>query len=152
MMQPKQEDRSQESEVSMRSARAEIMNSGPRRGMLLSAALSLALSVSLAVAQTGDLTPVIARPVSRSVDLPAEILPYLSVSLHAKVPGYVESVFVDRGSAVKEGELLVRLTAPEMDAQIAEAESRYQAAEADRLQAEAQLAAPKHLRANSGGG
>jgi len=84
---------------------------------------------------------VISKPVSRTVDLPAEIRPYLSVSLHAKAPGYVERVLVDRGSVVKEGDLLVTLTAPEMDAQIAEAEAKFQAAEADRLQAEAQLAA-----------
>ena len=107
----------------------------------LTAALCAVLAVFPALAQTGELVPVIARPVSRTVDLPAEIWPYLSVSLHAKVPGYVESVLVDRGSAVKEGELLVSLTAPEMEAQIAEAESKFQAAEADRLQAEAQLAA-----------
>ncbi|HLG98024.1 MAG TPA: efflux RND transporter periplasmic adaptor subunit [Bryobacteraceae bacterium] len=92
-------------------------------------------------AQTSQLTPVVSKAVSRSVELPAEIWPYLSVSLHAKVPGYVERVLVDRGSAVKEGELLVTLTAPEMDAQIAEAEAKVQAAEADRAQAEAQLTA-----------
>jgi membrane fusion protein, multidrug efflux system len=42
---------------------------------------------------------------------------------------------------VKEGQLLVELTAPEMKAQIAEAESKVQVAESERLQAEAQLAA-----------
>ncbi len=93
--------------------------------------------------QTSDFAPVISKPGSRVVDLPAEIWPYLSVSLHAKVPGYVERVIVDRGSMVKEGELLIDLTAPEMDAQIAEAESKFQAAEAERLQAEAELAAAR---------
>ncbi len=63
------------------------------------------------------------------------------MSLHAKVPGYVERVLVDRGSIVKQGELLVELSAPEMQAQIAEAQSKVQAAESERLQAEAQLAA-----------
>jgi len=101
----------------------------------------LAISPSLVCAQTGGFATVISRPVSQTVELPAEIWPYLSVSLHAKVPGYVEQVLVDRGSVVKAGELLISLTAPEMDAQIAEAQSRFQAAEADRLQAEAQLAA-----------
>ncbi len=48
---------------------------------------------------------------------------------------------VDRGSIVKQGDLLVEMSAPEMAAQIAEAQSKVQAAEADRLQAEAQLAA-----------
>lgn len=95
----------------------------------------------LAWAQSGALTPVVSKPLSRTVSLPAEIWPYLSVSVHAKVTGYVDRILVDRGSVVKEGDLLVELTAPEMQAQIAEAESRVQAAEADRLQAEAQLAA-----------
>ena len=95
----------------------------------------------LALAQTTDLAPVVSRAESRIVNLPAEILPYLSVSLHAKVRGYVDQVTVDRGSAVKQGELLIGLTAPEMEAQIAEAEAKLQATEADRVQAEAQLAA-----------
>ena len=98
-------------------------------------------SGALGRAQTNGLARVIAKPVSRTVDLPAEICPYLSVSLHAKVPGYVERVLVDRGSMVKQGELLINLTAPEMEAQIAEGQSKFQAAEAERLQAEAQLAA-----------
>ena len=111
------------------------------RPRLFIAAGILAISVWPARAQSSDLAPVVSKPVSRTADLPAEIWPYLSVSLHAKVPGYVERVLVDRGSAVKEGELLINLTAPEMDAQIAEAEAKVQAAEADRVQAEAQLAA-----------
>ena len=98
-------------------------------------------AASLARAQTSTLAPVISKPVSQTIALPAEIWPYLKVSLHAKVPGYVNRVLVDRGSVVKEGELLINLTAPEMEAQIAEAQSKYQVAEADRIQAEAQLAA-----------
>jgi RND family efflux transporter MFP subunit len=92
-------------------------------------------------AQTGDLVPVLSKPISRTIELPGEFLPFQSVSLHARVPGYVERVLVDRGNVVKQGELLAELSAPEMAAQIAEAESKVQAAEADRLQAEAQLAA-----------
>ncbi|MGO4880988.1 MAG: efflux RND transporter periplasmic adaptor subunit [Bryobacteraceae bacterium] len=92
-------------------------------------------------AQTADLVAVMSKPVSRTVDLPAEIQPYLIVSLHAKVPGYVERVLVDRGSIVKQGELLAELSAPELETQIKEGESKVQAAESERLQAEAQLAA-----------
>src|SRR5215469_11681177 len=88
-----------------------------------------------------DLIPVVSRQVSRVTELPGEFQPFLSVSLHAKVAGYVERILVDRGSEVKEGQLLVELSAPEMAARIAEAESRLEAAESERLQAEAQLAA-----------
>src|SRR5690349_20544305 len=88
----------------------------------------LIAAASLGHAQASGLAAVISTPVSRTVDLPAEIWPYLSVSLHTKVPGYVERVLVDRGSVVKQGELLIDLTAPEMQAQIAEAQSKVQAA------------------------
>src|SRR5436189_6171111 len=77
---------------------------------------------------------------ARTVELPGEFQPFLSVALHARVTGYVDRVLVDRGSAVKEGDLLVELSAPEMKAQIAEAESKVQVVEGDRLQAEAKLA------------
>jgi len=115
-----------------------IASSPPRR--VARALLLAAVQVSVC-AQAPGLVPVISKPVSRTVDLPAEIQPYLAVSLHAKVPGYVERVLVDRGSIVKQGELLAELSAPELAAQIAEAESRVQAAESEKLQAEAQLAA-----------
>jgi len=42
---------------------------------------------------------------------------------------------------VKQGQLLAELSAPEMAARIAEAESRVHGAQSDRIQAEAQLAA-----------
>src|SRR5215831_10856410 len=97
------------------------------------------LATSLLFAQSPELTPVLSRPISRTIDLPGEFQPYLSVALHAKIAGYVEKITVDRGSVVKQGDLLVDLSAPEIRARIAEAESKVQAADADRLQAEAQL-------------
>ena len=96
---------------------------------------------ALARGQTVELVPVVSKQVSRMAGLPGEFLPFLSVSLHAKVTGYVERILVDRGSVVKEGQLLAELSAPEMAARIAESESKVQALEADRLQAESQVAA-----------
>lgn len=110
--------------------------------LVLTSAAALTLAC-LGWSQTGDLAPVVAKPVSLTIDLPGEIAPFLIVSLHAKVPGYVDRILVDRGSVVKQGDLLVELSAPEMAAQITEAEAKVQAADADRLQAEAQLAAAK---------
>ena len=112
----------------------------PNRTHLISI-IVLGLFAQSGGAQTGDLAEVVTRPVSRTIELPGEFLPFLSVSLHAKVPGYVERVLVDRGSVIRQGDLLIELSAPEMAAQIAEAESKVQATEADRLQTEAQLAA-----------
>jgi membrane fusion protein (multidrug efflux system) len=92
-------------------------------------------------AQNPALAKVISRPASRTIDLPAEIAPYLAATIDAKVPGYVEQMLVDRGDVVKEGQLLVTLTAPEMQARIAQAQAQLEAAKAEESQAEAQLAA-----------
>lgn len=88
-----------------------------------------------------ELAAVASKAVARTVELPGEFLPFLNVSLHAKVPSFVERVLVDRGSVVKQGDLLVEMSAPEMAAQIAEAQLKVQASEGERMQAEAQLAA-----------
>jgi membrane fusion protein (multidrug efflux system) len=106
----------------------------------LTVAVLLAAAALLAWSQAGGLVPVVSKQISKNIDLPGEILPFLTVSLHAKTPGYVERVLVDRGSVVKEGQLLVELNAPELKAQIAEGESKARAAESERLQSEAQLA------------
>jgi RND family efflux transporter MFP subunit len=110
------------------------------RRYLIAVVLAGALQYS-GLAQTTDLVPVIAKSLSRTIDLPGEFQPYLSVALHPRVTGYVESVLVDRGSMVEQGQLLVELSAPEMKAQIAEGESKVQTADAERVQAEAQLVA-----------
>lgn len=104
-------------------------------------ALTVGFVQEFSFAQTNELTSVVSKAVSRSIDLPGEVQPYLSVTLHSRVPGFVENVLVDRGSMVKQGDLLVELSAPETKAEVAEAESKVQALEADRVQAEAQLAA-----------
>ncbi len=108
----------------------------------LNRTLVLALALSgLAPAQKIEFTTVAQKPVSRTIELPAEIAPYLSVSLHAKVPGYVEKISVDRGSRVREGDLLAELSAPEMASRIAEAQSKVESAQSARLEAEARLQA-----------
>jgi membrane fusion protein (multidrug efflux system) len=103
--------------------------------------VSLFVAAAVGWTQATALVPVIAKQVSRTVELPGEFQPFQSVALHAKVRGYVERVLVDRGSVVSRGQLLAELTAPEIKAQVAEAESRVQAAESERLGAEAQVTA-----------
>jgi len=95
----------------------------------------------LCQAQKVELVPVVSKTISRTINLPGEFQTYQSVEIHAKVRGYVEQMLADRGSVVKQGQLLVTLSAPEMKAQLAEAVSKVSEAEANRLQAEAQLAA-----------
>ena len=93
--------------------------------------------------QAVETVQVVSKSVERELRLPGEFQPYLSVDLHARVPGYVEKVLVDRGSVVKQGELLVRLSAPEMASQIAEAEAKVQVVESQRAEASAKLVAAR---------
>ena len=88
-----------------------------------------------------EMVVVESRAASRTVSLPAELAPYLQADIEARVPGYVERVFVDRGSDVKRGQLLVELSAPELASEAAAAESAFHVAEAEVSQAEAQEAA-----------
>ena len=93
-----------------------------------------------ALGQPVDVVPVRSEAVERTGILTGEILPYQRVALHARANGYVQRVLVDRGDAVKQGQLLVSLAAPELAAQTAEAESRAETAESARAEAEARLA------------
>src|SRR5260370_37658707 len=104
-------------------------------------AIVVVLNVGVAIGQTVDAVRVISRPLDRKVDLPGEFVPYLSVPVHAKVPGFVDKVIVDRGSMVKEGQLLATLIAPELNAQRAEAKAKVSAAESQKVEAEARVLA-----------
>ncbi|SIR40839.1 RND family efflux transporter, MFP subunit [Mucilaginibacter lappiensis] len=67
---------------------------------------------------------------SGSVTIPGELIPYQQVDLYAKVNSYVKKLLVDIGSEVHQGQLLVVLEAPEINSQLAGAQSRIKQQEA----------------------
>jgi len=73
--------------------------------------------------------------------LPAELLPYEAVDMYAKETGFVKSIRVDRGSKVKQGELIAAIEAPELVAQRAQATASYQSSESQLAAAQAKLSA-----------
>src|SRR5436190_17534922 len=91
--------------------------------------------------QTVEVVRVVSRPTNRTVDLPGEFVPYLSVPIHAKIAGFVEKIEVDRGSLVKEGQLLATMVAPELKAQRAEAKAKISIAQSQKTEAEARVLA-----------
>src|SRR5437879_3084550 len=91
--------------------------------------------------QSLEAVSVVSRPLDRTVMLPGEFVPYLSVPIHAKVTGFVEKVEVDRGSVVAEGQVLATMVAPELTAQRAEAEAKVRVPEAQRVEYEARVVA-----------
>jgi RND family efflux transporter MFP subunit len=89
--------------------------------------------------QAVEVIQIVSKQANSKLRLPGEILPYQAVDIYARVAGYIDEVFVDKGDAVKKGQLLVRLFAPELTAQRAEAESKVQVIESQRVEAEANL-------------
>ena len=60
---------------------------------------------------------VASKKLQTTISLPAQLTPYEQVDIYPKVTGFVETVTVDRGSRVHRGQLLVKLTAPELVSQ-----------------------------------
>jgi membrane fusion protein (multidrug efflux system) len=75
------------------------------------------------VAHRVEVVTVALHKFSTTDRLPAELTPWEQVAIFSKVQGYVELIPVDRGSFVRRGQLLVRLSAPELLAQTAQAEA-----------------------------
>jgi membrane fusion protein (multidrug efflux system) len=71
----------------------------------------------------------VARHTSRQeLRLPGELLPHFEVALYAKVNGFVKSVSADVGDRVRKGQVLARMEAPEMAADLSRAQAEIQAA------------------------
>ncbi|MDP9076852.1 MAG: efflux RND transporter periplasmic adaptor subunit [Bacteroidota bacterium] len=70
--------------------------------------------------------PVEKGKISSTIAVPGELLPYQQVDLYAKVNSYVKKLLVDIGSQVHAGQLLATLEAPEINSQLAGAQSRIQ--------------------------
>jgi RND family efflux transporter MFP subunit len=67
---------------------------------------------------------------SAAFQTPAELIAWQQVDLYAKENSFVKKLYVDVGSEVKAGQLLVTLEAPELNSRLAAAESRLKSQEA----------------------
>lgn len=84
--------------------------------------------------------PVVSKRLEMTIALPAQLTPYEQVDIYPKVTGFVQTVTVDRGSRVQRGQVLVRLTAPELNSQRSQAEAAVRAAQSQLATAQAKLA------------
>ncbi len=89
-----------------------------------------------------EVTPVVSQKLNTIVKLPAELMPYEDVDVYPNVTGFVKWIKVDRGSRVTAGERIALLEAPELPAQRAEAESKFQGAQSQLAAAQANSGAP----------
>ena len=80
------------------------------------------------------------------ITLPGQTLAYDTATLYARATGYIAQRQVDIGSTVHKGDLLVRISAPDTDEQLAQAKAQLLQNQAAFLQAQSQL---KSANANS---
>src|SRR5271157_3913261 len=90
--------------------------------------------------QIVNVVTVESRKLDTTLSLPAQVTPYEVVDIYPKVTGFLDIINVDRGSAVHAGEVIVRLSAPELVAQRAQADAALQSAEAQLTAAQAKFA------------
>jgi RND family efflux transporter MFP subunit len=67
---------------------------------------------------TVGVVPVKSMPLSRSLTLSSELVPFQEIDVYAKESGYVKQLLVDYGTRVKEGQLIAVLEIPELEQQL----------------------------------
>lgn len=67
---------------------------------------------------------------STDLHVPGELIAFQQVDLYAKVNSFVKKLYVDVGSEVQEGQLLATMEAPELESQLAGAQSKMKSQEA----------------------
>jgi membrane fusion protein, multidrug efflux system len=95
-----------------------------------------------------EVVPVIVKELEEMISIPGELFPFFKVDLLPKITGIVESVEVDRGTRVKKGELLIRLTAPELQAKRMEAEAQLRGANITYTRLQSAAATPGIVAGN----
>ncbi|SFE50965.1 RND family efflux transporter, MFP subunit [Chitinophaga sp. CF118] len=68
--------------------------------------------------------------IKKTVELPAELIPYENAVLFAKIQGFVRAMKVDLGDRVRKGQTLAIIEAPEVNSRFAESEATLQSAKA----------------------
>ncbi|MFH1118164.1 MAG: efflux RND transporter periplasmic adaptor subunit [Pseudomonadota bacterium] len=79
---------------------------------------------------------VLEAPKSRPVTLTGEARPYATATLYAKISGYLQEIYVDKGDHVKQGQVLAKIDSPELnrDYLAGLADAKNKRAEAQRAQ------------------
>src|SRR5260221_1977312 len=88
------------------------------------------IKTELNEAPSVELVAIKKEMLTSSLTMPGELISFQQVDLYAKVISFVKKIYVDVGSEVKAGQLLATLEAPEIESQLAGAESRLKSYEA----------------------
>jgi len=79
------------------------------------------------------------RDLTSALSIASEFQPFQEVSVYAKVSGYIQKLYVDWGTHVKQGQLLAVLEIPELEQQIQQDEASVKKSEQDLARAKEEL-------------
>lgn len=106
-------------------------------------------------AGSGEATAAVARvqrgTIENSLAIAGEFKPFQEVDVHAKVAGYIRTIYVDVGDHVKTGQTLAILEIPELAAQLAGANAAVRRAQEEihRAQGDVERAKSAHAAAHA---
>jgi membrane fusion protein, multidrug efflux system len=69
--------------------------------------------------------PIHSRKSAPEYEIPITMRGYVETPVYAKIPGYLKTIYVDKGDRVKKGQVLGVLESPETDKQVADALANY---------------------------
>jgi len=89
--------------------------------------------------------------IENSLTISGEFKPYQEVDVHAKVAGYIRTIYVDVGDHVKTGQTLAVLDVPELQAELAGADAavRRSKEEINRAQGDVERTKSAHIAAHA---
>jgi RND family efflux transporter MFP subunit len=79
------------------------------------------------------------RDLTNKLEIASEFLPYQEINVYAKVSGYIQKLYVNWGTHVKQGQLLAVLEIPELKQQIQQDEAAARRSEHDLARAREEL-------------
>jgi membrane fusion protein, multidrug efflux system len=62
---------------------------------------------------------------AREYEIPITVRGYVETPVYAKIPGYLKTIYVDKGDRVKKGQVIAILESPETDKEVADALANY---------------------------
>jgi RND family efflux transporter MFP subunit len=93
-------------------------------------------------AANAPIVPVVAverRDLTSQLSIASEFEPFQEVNVYAKVSGYIQKLYIDWGTHVKEGQLLAVLEIPELEQQIQQDQANVKKSEQDLARAKEEL-------------
>jgi RND family efflux transporter MFP subunit len=82
---------------------------------------------------------VVRRDLASNLQIASEFLPFQEINVYAKVSGYIQKLYVDWGTHVRQGQLLAVLEIPELEQQLQLDEAAVRRSEQDLARAHEQL-------------